>query len=190
MPCRSPSLVLLLAAIIILPASAQLSGNYTVDSTLPTGGGNYNTLIEAAAALTAQGVSGPVTFSIYNGTGPYVGFGIAGPITGSSATNTVTFLPALGQTPVISGPTAGNVQTIKLGNADHRRNRTGEHRRSSGSRSPGPPTGAGIFAGRGQQHHDPELHGLRNGAARPAVESSSRRPRTRWFAGARSTTSG
>ena len=117
MPSRSLSFVFLLATIIVPTASAQLSGNYTVDNSMPTGGGNYNTLIEAAAAVTAQGVSGPVTFAIYTGSGPYVGFGIVGAITGSSATNTVTFTPAPAQTPVISGPAPGNLQTIKLGNA-------------------------------------------------------------------------
>ena len=46
-----------LSALIAVPAAAQLSGAYTVDSTLPTGSGNYASFTDAVAALVAQGVS-------------------------------------------------------------------------------------------------------------------------------------
>ena len=71
---RTLSLFALIGAVILVhPVSAQLSGTYTVDNAQPTGGGNYNNLQEAAAALSAQGVSGPVVFSINTGTGPTPG---------------------------------------------------------------------------------------------------------------------
>ncbi len=45
--------------------SAQaLSGTYTVDSTQPSGGTNFNNLTDAVAALTSLGVSGPVTMNL------------------------------------------------------------------------------------------------------------------------------
>jgi hypothetical protein len=137
-------LLALIAVVAVQPASAQLSGTYTVDNTQPTGGGNYNNLPVAVADLIGQGVSGPVVFSINTGTGTYGGFGIGGAIPGSSATNTVTFQPGPAQTPVISGPAAGNVQTIKLGTAATAG--TGPANIIlSGLTVTGAPTGAGIL---------------------------------------------
>ena len=143
MPNRILPLVIL-AAVHCLPASAQLSGSYTVDNSAPTGGINYNTLQEAAAAVSAQGVSAPVVFAISTGVGSYPGVGIAGPIAGSSAANTVTFTPGPGQAPLISGPAAGNLQTIKLGTATTLA--TGPSNIIiSGLVITGAPTGAGII---------------------------------------------
>ena len=77
---------LLFAASILLSthASAQLSGAYTIGS-----GGSYTTFTAAVAALTASGVSGPVTFSVFAGT--YTETFTIGAITGASSTNTITF---------------------------------------------------------------------------------------------------
>lgn len=113
---RILSLVVLTLALLIQPVSAQLAGNYTVDNSVATGGTNYNTLQEAATALAA-GVSAPVVFSINTGSSAYIGFAIGTAITGSSAFNTVTFQPGVGQTPLISGPSGANLNTIKLGTA-------------------------------------------------------------------------
>lgn len=81
----------LVAALVfaaIKPASAQLSGTYTIGGTSP----NYATLSAAISALNASGVSGPVTFQIRDGN--YSGtawMGSIGTVTGASATNRVTF---------------------------------------------------------------------------------------------------
>jgi len=100
-------------------ASAQMSGTYTIDSSLPAGGGNFVSFTAAVTAMsTAPGINGPVTFVVYNGAGPYGTFTIASSATiiGSSATNTVTFAAAPGHTPVITGtPAATAVPTVKLG---------------------------------------------------------------------------
>ncbi|MDB5270815.1 MAG: Muc19 precursor [Hymenobacter sp.] len=80
------SLLLVLAS----PAAfAQLSGAYTINSAQPTGGTNYISFTAAATALTTSGVSGPVTFAVSGG--PYTEQINLAPITGTSATNRVTF---------------------------------------------------------------------------------------------------
>jgi hypothetical protein len=69
-------------------STAQLSGNYTID---PNGSGptNFTTFAAASAALAA-GVSGPVVFNVASTTfQESVAFN---PVTGTSATNTVTFV--------------------------------------------------------------------------------------------------
>jgi parallel beta-helix repeat protein len=142
---RSLALTVALSVLIAVPAAAQLNGAYTIDSTSPTGGGNYASFTDAVAALVAQGVSAPVTMTVYNGTGPYLGFGIASAITGASATNTITFIAAPGNTPVVSGPAGANVQTIKLGTAATAA--TGpSHIRLVGLTVQGAPSGAAILA--------------------------------------------
>jgi hypothetical protein len=64
---------LLLIISIVLPGYlfAQLSGGYTINSTLPTGGGNFNSFNDFANALSVEGVSGNVTATVNLGTGPY-----------------------------------------------------------------------------------------------------------------------
>ena len=62
---------LLASLILSATAMAQLAGTYTIDSSTPTGGGNYTSFIDAANALMAQGVSttapGDVTFVVIAG---------------------------------------------------------------------------------------------------------------------------
>ena len=66
-------------------AQAQLNGIYTVGGTTPT----YATITEAASALTAQGISGNVTFNIRPGT--YSERVTFNAITGNNASRTITF---------------------------------------------------------------------------------------------------
>lgn len=73
-----------------LQLSAQLSGAYTINGTLPTGGTNFNSFSAAAAALQAVGISGPVTLTVAAGTGPYVEQVSFGKIPGSSPVNRIT----------------------------------------------------------------------------------------------------
>ncbi|HRZ50346.1 MAG TPA: hypothetical protein P5338_13220, partial [Bacteroidales bacterium] len=65
--------------------SQPLSGTYTVGGT----GASYPDPAAAAAAVTSNGVSGPVTFVIAPGT--YTGNMTVGPVQGTSATNKVIF---------------------------------------------------------------------------------------------------
>jgi hypothetical protein len=101
------------------PAGARtiigpLNGTYTVGqptATVPSP--SYATITAAIADLTLRGVSGPVTFSLINpSTTPYnTANGETFPLNvtayaGFSATNTVTFKPALLTSPVISNGSA------------------------------------------------------------------------------------
>lgn len=81
---------LVVAALVLLtmPAFAQLSGTYTIDPN-GTGTNNYASFTAAVSALTTSGVSGPVTFNVAAGT--YNEQISIGAITGTSATNRVTF---------------------------------------------------------------------------------------------------
>lgn len=108
-----------LAAILVLavPGFSQLSGAYTVNPTAPAGGGNYQTLGAAATDLQTLGVSGPVTFDIYDDAGAYTEanamLAATNPgtatltltgtlIAGVSSTNTITFRAAPGESPVFN----------------------------------------------------------------------------------------
>jgi parallel beta-helix repeat protein len=142
---RFLALTVVLSALIAVPAAAQLNGAYTVDSTLPTGSGNYASFTDAVADLVAQGVSAPVTMTVYNGAGPYLGFGIPTAITGASATNTITFIAAPGNSPVVNGPAVGNVQAIKLGTTASSGSGP-SHIRLVGLTVQGAPSGAAILA--------------------------------------------
>ena len=83
-------LFLLLGAVPVTLSCAQLNGNYTID---PAGSGakNYTTIGAAVSALTA-GVSGPVVFTVASTT--FKETVNLKPVTGASATNTITFIAA------------------------------------------------------------------------------------------------
>ena len=107
---------LTLALFLSLPLAAQpLAGGYTIDNLFPTSGANFTSFIDAAAALAANGVSGPVSFVVANNGTPYAGFSIVAAIAGASSTNTISFT-GVGR-PVISGVATGFVQTVRLGTA-------------------------------------------------------------------------
>src|SRR6188768_610426 len=59
------------AIFISFSASAQLSGNYTINSALATGGTNFQTFNDLAASLNTTGVSGHVIATVVPGSGPY-----------------------------------------------------------------------------------------------------------------------
>jgi hypothetical protein len=105
----------LAAALVSVVASAQaLSGAYSIDGTLPTGGGNYNSFVDASAAIYASGVAGPVDFFVVPGT--YAGFSMLGAYTGMNAANPVRFIGSAG-TVFLTGVAAGAVHTIRLGSS-------------------------------------------------------------------------
>ncbi len=83
---------------------AQLNGTYTIGGTAPT----YATISEAASALTAQGISGNVTFNIRPGT--YSERVTFNAITGNNASRTITFQAENGDSSsvVIGLPTSLN----------------------------------------------------------------------------------
>ncbi len=66
---------------------AALSGTFTIGGTSP----NYATIAAAVADLNTNGICGPVVFNVAPGSGPYNSNLAIGNISGSSATNTITF---------------------------------------------------------------------------------------------------
>lgn len=71
-------------------AQAQVSGTYTINSAVATGGSNFNSF-SAAVAFLSSGVNGAVVFNVQSGSGPYNEQVIINNISGTSATNTITF---------------------------------------------------------------------------------------------------
>jgi len=103
---------LLLAPSLLL---AQLSGTKTIGS-----GGDYATFTAAVAALTAQGISGPVTFNVI--TGQYTEQFEIGSVTGASAANTITFQSQSGVKSDVTlqyTPTSGSNWVVHLNQADY-----------------------------------------------------------------------
>ena len=94
-----------------------LAGTYTIDKNNPTAGTNFQTIADAAARVSNCGVSGPVTFNVVAGTGPYNEQMILTAINGTSATNTVTF-NGNGNT-ISATPTGGNMGIVTLDGADY-----------------------------------------------------------------------
>ncbi|MCB0804589.1 MAG: choice-of-anchor J domain-containing protein [Bacteroidales bacterium] len=70
--------------------SNPLSGNYTINSTIPTGGTNFNSFTDFASAANLGGLAGPVTIEVVSGTGPYNEQVLLGELPNSSATNTIS----------------------------------------------------------------------------------------------------
>lgn len=94
-----------------------LNGTYTIGTA-----GNYPTFTAAVTALTTNGISGPVTFNVFSGT--YTEQVIIGPVTGTSAVNTITFQSlALDSTAVTlvhpSQPGNLNDFALRLNGVDH-----------------------------------------------------------------------
>jgi parallel beta-helix repeat protein len=110
-----------LCAVLLLvggwQAQAQLSGSYTINSAVPTGGTNYQTFTAAVAALVAGGVSGPVVFDVAVGSGPYTEYISIGAIGGVSSTNTVTF-NGNGNT-LQHTPTSSNYAVLDINGGDY-----------------------------------------------------------------------
>lgn len=93
-----------------------LSGLYTIDPALAPGGTNYQNFTAAAAALGANGVAAPVTFTVAAGT--YNEQVVLNVITGVSATNTVTF-SGNGATLSANPANTNDRAIIKLNGADY-----------------------------------------------------------------------
>jgi len=101
--------------LVTLTSNAQLAGTYTIDD---GGGGDYTTFTAAVSDLTTLGVSAPVVFEVLPGT--YTEQVSIPAITGSSATNTISFA---GQTMdssdvVLTTPTGGLPYTVELNGVD------------------------------------------------------------------------
>jgi parallel beta-helix repeat protein len=95
-----------------------LSGNYTINSTQPTAGTNFNSFTDFATALNLGGVSGAVTVDVVTGTGPYNEQVMINAINNSSSTNTVT-INGNGETLEYLSTTSAERATFKLNAANY-----------------------------------------------------------------------
>jgi parallel beta-helix repeat protein len=96
---------------------ALVSGTYTINNALPTGGLNFQTFTDAVNFISC-GINGPVVFRVSPGSGPYNEQVTIPSIGGTSNANTVTFkgnLTTLSFNSTITSARAG----ILLNGADH-----------------------------------------------------------------------
>lgn len=95
-----------------------LSGIYSINNTVATGGTNFNSFADAVAALSSCGVASPVTFLVAPAN--YIETFTLPDIAGSSATNTVTFDGGnAATTRIFFNHTVINSAVITLDSADH-----------------------------------------------------------------------
>lgn len=69
---------------------ALVSGTFTINNALPTGGSNFNSFNDAYNYIKC-GINGPVIFNVDAASGPYTEQLIITAVPGASATNTITF---------------------------------------------------------------------------------------------------
>ena len=120
-------LMVITLLITSLNGFAQLTGVNTIISTgtnfsgNPTGasGKNWTSFANAVTALTAYGVSGPVTFNV--AAGSYSGRIVLAAITGASSTNTISFIGVSRDSVTITyaGTAAATRATVVLNGADY-----------------------------------------------------------------------
>src|SRR5688572_19839927 len=106
-----------LLSLFAFNAGAQLNGVYTINSFAATGGNNFQTFGALASALTASGVSGPVTVNVLTASGPYVEQVQFGSITGVSGTNIIT-INGNGNLITFNSTSSTQPWTINLNGAD------------------------------------------------------------------------
>src|SRR5690606_3863024 len=91
---------------------APLTGTFTINQNAPPSIFNMVSFTDAVARMTQCGISGPVTFNVVPGSGPYVEQITITPISGASEINTITFN---GNNDTIKfEPTSANRHIIKL----------------------------------------------------------------------------
>jgi len=94
-----------------------MSGSFTINAA-GSGATNFTTFTSAINALTCAGINGAVTFNVANGT--YNESIVLPAITGSSATNTVTFVSASGvASNVILAGQAAQLYTVQMNGASN-----------------------------------------------------------------------
>jgi hypothetical protein len=97
--------------------NSGLSGSFTINKNLPTGGNNFTSFADAVTAISC-GITGPVTFTVAQGSGPYTEQVVIPSVNGVSSTNKITFKgnnESLTFTPTVST----NRHVLWLNGADH-----------------------------------------------------------------------
>jgi gliding motility-associated-like protein len=97
--------------------AAAVSGTFTINSALPTGGTNFASFNDAYNYIKC-GINGPVIFNVDAASGPYTEQLIMEPVPGASAINTVSF-NGTGRTIQFTSTNTNERGVIKLDGADH-----------------------------------------------------------------------
>src|SRR5690348_191344 len=71
-------------------AQGQVSGTYTINSAVATGGTNFHSFADAVTFMQS-GLNGPIVFNVAPGSGPYNEQVYLNNVIGTTATNTLTF---------------------------------------------------------------------------------------------------
>jgi hypothetical protein len=98
--------------------AVPLSGVYTINSGLPTGGTNFINFTDFAIALNQGGLSGPVTANVVAASGPYTEQIILNVLPGSSTTNTLT-INGNGETLQYLSANTNERATFKMNGTDY-----------------------------------------------------------------------
>ncbi|WP_191907006.1 T9SS type A sorting domain-containing protein [Adhaeribacter soli] len=99
--------------VMVIPGG--FSGTYTINKNLPASATNFIS-VSAAASAVSCGVSGPVVFNVAPGSGPYNEQLILPAISGTSATNTITFE---GNGNTLSAAPTGSMGIVTLKGTDY-----------------------------------------------------------------------
>jgi hypothetical protein len=103
---------------VCLSVCTGLTGLYSINNTVATGGTNYNSFADAVAALSSCGISGPVNFAVAAGT--YFETFTVPDVAGASPTNTITFDGGnAATTRLFFNLTTTNSAMVTLDSADH-----------------------------------------------------------------------
>lgn len=97
---------------------APVTGTFTIDKNSPASATNFQTFAAAIQSISNCGVSGPVTFNVVAGTGPYNEQVIIPAIAGTNAANTVKFEGNGNKIFFSSATAAANRSVIRLDGAD------------------------------------------------------------------------
>ncbi|MBK7966903.1 MAG: right-handed parallel beta-helix repeat-containing protein [Bacteroidetes bacterium] len=95
-----------------------MSGNYTINSAVVTGGTNFQSFTDAVNQLICSSVNGPVVLDVVLGSGPYNEQVIIPEIGGASASNTITFNGNM-ETMAFASVNTNQRAVITLSGADH-----------------------------------------------------------------------
>ena len=96
---------------------ALVSGTYSINSSMATGGSNFQNFTDAVNHIKC-GINGPVVFEVQSGSGPYNEQITIPQIGGASSTNTITF-NGNGNTLIFNSSNTNDRAGITLNGADH-----------------------------------------------------------------------
>jgi hypothetical protein len=98
--------------------ATPMSGTYTINSAVPTGGTNFQSFTDFATKANLGGLAGPVIVNVVAASGPYNEQVILGELNGSSVVNTLT-INGNGETLEFLSTTSAERATLKFNGTDY-----------------------------------------------------------------------